>query len=67
VILGVTAIIRPISVAPQVVQIDYPVMLTFSGALLLIVFDGRMRRWEGAAAVIAYIAFVVFLFVRNAG
>jgi cation:H+ antiporter len=67
VILGVTAIIRPISVAPQVVQIDYPVMLAFSGALLLIVLDGRMRRWEGAAAVIAYIAFVVYLFVRNAG
>mgnify|MGYP005852852009 CR=1 FL=1 len=67
VILGVTAIIRPISVAPQVAQIDYPVMLAFSGALLLIVFDGRMRRWEGAAAVIAYIVFVVYLFVRNAG
>lgn len=63
-ILGVTAAISPVPVAPQMVAFDIPVMLAVSlaiAALLTVVH--RVPRWAGLALLAVYAWYCVVLFV----
>lgn len=56
---GVTALIAPTDIPEQVARFDAPVMVAVSVALLLVAFTGsRITRWEGAALVAGYAAYV---------
>jgi len=65
-IAGLTAVVRPIPVPPEIAGFDIWVML--GAALLLVVFAAtgwRINRWEGATFLLAYLAYLVLLFSRG--
>lgn len=64
-ILGTTALIQPIPVPPEIVRLDIWVMLGATALLLVFAYSGRqIVRWEGAAFLVAYLAYVGWLAVR---
>ncbi|MEM1178329.1 MAG: calcium/sodium antiporter [Acidobacteriota bacterium] len=66
-ILGITALIEPLAVAPGILQVDYWMM--FGTSALLVVFlltTRKLTRLEGAVLLLLYIGYTVFLFVGNA-
>ncbi|SRR5690606_1814873 len=67
-ILGVAAVIRPLTFSRDVLLIDMPIMLAFSIALLPLAWTRmRLDRWEGALLVTGYVAFTMLLFSRFDG
>lgn len=62
-ILGITAIVQPIVVSPNSLQVQIPVLLGFSLLLLLLCFDTIIRRWEAAVLLACYVGFVGLSFV----
>ena len=64
-ILGVTALISPISIPAQIATFDVWVMLA-AGLVtaFLVLARGRIGRLAGAALFAAYITYVVFLYVQ---
>jgi cation:H+ antiporter len=64
-ILGVTALVRPIPVPPQIVELDIWVMLAATAALLVFAASGRrLDRRESAFLLVAYAAYVGVLIGR---
>ena len=65
-ILGLTALAKPISVAPAVLTIDFWMMLGTSVLLMIFLFwRKRLTRIEGAVLLTAYVAYTVFLFLGD--
>jgi cation:H+ antiporter len=61
-ILGLSALIAPLTVAPQLLRFDVPVMIAAAFLLLGLAADGRLGRIDGGllcAAAVAYTAFVI--------
>lgn len=50
-ILGLSALIVPLAVSPQILRFDLPVMIASAGAVLLAGWDGRIAAWEGGVFV----------------
>ena len=63
VILGMTAVIQPIPVDQDVIQLDALVMIGFALLLIPFAFNRHISRREGLAFVTAYIAYTVFLLI----
>ena len=62
-ILGLTAIVRPVHVAPQIASLDIWVMLAVSVLLaLLLTTRGRVGRLVGSGMIVLYIGYLVVLF-----
>jgi cation:H+ antiporter len=59
-ILGVSAIIRPLRVQAQLVRIDLPLMIGASLVLSALLFDWTLSRLEGLGLVIGLLAYLVF-------
>ena len=69
-ILGVSALIRPVEVSKQVLMRDYPVMLLASVLLLALSYDGVVERWEGGvlfAGIVAYIGYSLYRALKGGG
>ncbi len=63
-VLGVTACITPIDINPDLLHRDFPVMMAFSLVLLPVMRIGmKVTRWEGAALLLSYSVYVIFLAV----
>lgn len=62
-VLGVCPMIRPISIAPELLSIQIPVMLTFSIALIVFALRGKLNRLSGAVLLIGYAVFILTLFL----
>ncbi|RKX61200.1 MAG: sodium:calcium antiporter [Thermodesulfobacteriota bacterium] len=63
-VLGVTACITPIDINPDLLYRDFPVMVAFSLVLLPVMRIGmKVTRWEGAALLLSYSVYVIFLAV----
>jgi cation:H+ antiporter len=61
-ILGLTALVKPIPVAPQFAAVDAWVMVAATAALLVFTVSGwRINRVEGALMLAAYCAYVAWL------
>lgn len=61
-ILGITALVQPIAVPPEIVGLDIWVMLGATLLLLAFAVSGwRVSRLEGAAFLAAYVAYVAVL------
>jgi cation:H+ antiporter len=61
-ILGLSALIAPLTVARQLVRLDVPLVIVISGLVLLLGLDGRIGRLEGAllfAGLLGYLAFLL--------
>lgn len=62
-ILGVTAIVAPVPVDPQMARFDIPLMVAVSLAFaILLLTAGRVMRFAGAAMLAAYAAYIWMLF-----
>lgn len=67
-ILGISALIVPLSVHSQLVKLDVPIMIGVCAALWIICLDGRITRIDGGLlciGLLAYIALLVWLSRRG--
>ncbi len=63
-ILGLSALIRPLRIHAQVLRLDLPVMIGCTLLLIAFLWDGRLLRWEGAVLAAGLIAYVTFNVVQ---
>lgn len=64
-ILGVSALVKPLPISERILQFDEWVMLGAAVALMILLYTGlRLRRWEGALLLGAYIAYIWLSFTR---
>ena len=61
-ILGITALIRPLDVAARVVWREVPLMLLITLALYLLMWDHDLSRRDGALLLTALAGYLVFVF-----
>ncbi len=64
VILGVTALFRPIIIPRETRTIDYPSMLATLGLCLFMARDGMISRLEGSALVLGLLTFLILTYIR---
>lgn len=64
VILGLAALIRPVRVESAAVRRDGPVMVGVTLAGLAVLWDGNVARGEGAALVLASVAYTVWIVIQ---
>ncbi|TVQ89500.1 MAG: sodium:calcium antiporter [Chromatiaceae bacterium] len=57
-ILGLSALIRPLAVASQLIRVDVPLMIAASLLVLLFALDGRISRIDGAVLATGLIAYL---------
>jgi cation:H+ antiporter len=63
-ILGTTAVISPLTVSERMARVDIPIMLGFTlVAAVALAVRGRVSRLLGGTLVVAYVAYVVVLYV----
>jgi len=60
-ILGLSALVIPLSVSSQLIRLDVPVMISVSGLAWLFAADGRVSRWEGLVLAVAMVAYTALL------
>ncbi|NDJ35561.1 MAG: hypothetical protein GYB64_12925, partial [Chloroflexi bacterium] len=65
-ILGVTALARPIPVAMASVQLEFAVMIGFSLLLIPFALNRRLGRPEALFFLISYTVFIASAFIVNA-
>lgn len=61
-ILGVTSVIRPIEVAPQVIRLDIWVALGFALVLFPFALNQKLTRWEAGVLLAVYISYILVTF-----
>jgi cation:H+ antiporter len=59
VILGLSALVRPLVVERRLVRVDVPIMLGTSAALWPLLMDGRLGRTDGLLLFAGFVAYVV--------
>lgn len=65
-ILGVTAMARPLRIAARVVSREVPIMLVITALLFPVMMDLHLSRFDGAYLLLLLAAYLAFLF-RTAG
>lgn len=60
-VLGLSAVIRPLPIRLQSVKLDVPMMIGAAVALLLMSLDGRLTRIEGALLLLAAVVYTTRL------
>ncbi|MCH7991557.1 MAG: calcium/sodium antiporter, partial [Gemmatimonadetes bacterium] len=61
-ILGLTAIVRPLKVHSRVVAREMPLMLVITIVLYALLWDMRLSRADGVILLLAFAAYLVFVF-----
>jgi cation:H+ antiporter len=61
-ILGLTALVRPLQVAGRVVAREVPLMLVATGLLYPLILDGRVGRLDGMILLVLMAFYLVFVF-----
>jgi cation:H+ antiporter len=65
-ILGTTATVRPLGARPEIFNLELPMMVAFSIAVLPLARRGmKLVRWEGAVLLAAYAGFLAILVSRG--
>jgi cation:H+ antiporter len=62
-ILGLSALIRPMAVPGGVLKFDLPMMTLSSAFLLLLAWDGYLSTWDGVAFLVAGAAYMAVVIV----
>jgi cation:H+ antiporter len=64
-VVGIAGLIAPMSVAPEVLARDFPVMAALTLVLFVMCYGfrgpGRINRFEGSALLLAFVAYTVYL------
>jgi len=61
-ILGLTALVRPLEVAARVVWREVPLMLLVTAAIYPLAWDGRLSRGDGTILLFALAGYLIFVF-----
>lgn len=61
-ILGLTAVVRPLQVASRVTRREIPLMLVITGLLYPLAMNGELDRFDGVALLFFLGAYLVFVF-----
>lgn len=64
-ILGLSALIAPLTAARQLVRLDVPLMIGLSVGVYLLALDGHVSRTNGLLLVMGLVAYVAFLIYQN--
>lgn len=64
-ILGLSALLVPLSVAQQLVRFDVPLMIGVSALIWLLSLNGLIERWEGILLFAGILVYTVFLIVQS--
>jgi cation:H+ antiporter len=64
-ILGLTALITPLTVSQRLIRLDVPLMIALSVTVLLFALNGVIGRVEGAVLVLALALYVGFAIVQS--
>jgi cation:H+ antiporter len=64
-VLGLAAVILPVTVRTQLVRVDVPVMVALSVLMLLFVLDGSVGRVEGAVLVTLLLPYIAWTVVQG--
>lgn len=63
-ILGLTALVVPIPISPASLQLDFWFMFVISVLVLIfLALDLKLQRWEGSVLVVAYLGYLVYLYM----
>ncbi|WP_008319196.1 calcium/sodium antiporter [Leptolyngbya sp. PCC 6406] len=60
-ILGLSAVIVPLTVAQQLIRLDVPIMIGVSALMVVFAMDGRIEQWEGMLLLMGSVLYTVFL------
>ena len=66
-ILGVSALIVPLSVSQQLVRFDVPLMIALSALTGAMAIDGALGFWDGLALMAGLIAYTTFAVAKSRG
>lgn len=58
-ILGLCALITPLTASAQVIRREVPIMIGVSVVALLMLMDGHLARWEGAVLLVGLVIYTV--------
>lgn len=61
-VLGITSMAHPLSIRPDILHFDFPIMLGFSIVLWPFVLNNRLGRWKAGLLLAGYIGFVTISF-----
>ena len=64
-ILGLAALVAPLTVAQKLLRLDVPLMIGVSVLLFLLALDGEIGRLDGALLFAGILAYVVFSIVQS--
>ncbi|UTV30967.1 calcium/sodium antiporter [Photobacterium atrarenae] len=64
-ILGLSAMIIPLTISRQLIRQDVPIMIIISALVLSMTVDGQLSRGNSAVLVVLLIGYTVFLFVQG--
>jgi cation:H+ antiporter len=64
-ILGLSALVTPLVVSQQLIQLDVPLMIGLSVLMLLFGFDETFSRTEGLLLVVGLVLYIGFLLVQS--
>jgi len=64
-ILGISALILPLSVSKQLLRLDVPVMIALSVLVWLLSLNGVISRLEGAILAAGLISYITFLIIQS--
>lgn len=59
-ILGLSAMVRPIFIQRHLVRYDTPIMITASILLVVFLIDGDLSRWKGAVFLVGLVIYVIW-------
>ncbi|MGI9240003.1 MAG: calcium/sodium antiporter [Verrucomicrobiales bacterium] len=58
-ILGLSALIRPLDIKGQIIKREMPILIIASMALIAMLWDGKLAQWEGGLLTCGIIVYVV--------
>jgi cation:H+ antiporter len=65
-VLGPTALLQPLAIAPSLMRFELPIMIGVSVLLLPLAWTRlRLEPWEGVLLILGYVAFVSLLLFRS--
>ena len=64
-ILGVSAIVVPLTVSPSVLKKEYPIMMLVMIVFFALAYDGTISQLDGALLTTGLVAFITFLIIDN--
>lgn len=64
-ILGLAAVITPLTISKQLIRQDVPIMILLSALVFYMATDGRLSFWDCGVLVVLLVAYTAFLFVQG--